>query len=307
MGISASSGRLMRPVTEPMMARVLYQWDDIVQEALARRVELRRQKWEVTRAELELLAAKNYLRPQLDAVARYRFRGLGHDLVEQDPGAPWFASAYRSLSTGDFQEWGLGVELTIPIGYRAAHAAVRNAELNLARTRVVYREQEEEILSDLSAAVGELDRAYVLLQTTYNLRRAARDLVANLQLERERSTDEAFAANILSQLLDAQRRSAEADIQFFRALSEHAFAIKQVHFEKGSLLDLNEIYLTEGPSPQPAYCDAAERASRTHPSSLMSRVAHFQPPISHGIHPQEVLPPETTPMEVVPAGDQSVY
>ena len=50
-------------------------------EAMARNVDLRRQKWRVKETELELIAAKNFLLPRLDAVGQYRWRGLGDDLL----------------------------------------------------------------------------------------------------------------------------------------------------------------------------------------------------------------------------------
>src|SRR6185503_11649598 len=59
MGLSVSDGRLIRPSDEPTMAQVHFDWATTHSEALARRVELRRQKWTIKRRELELIAAKN--------------------------------------------------------------------------------------------------------------------------------------------------------------------------------------------------------------------------------------------------------
>src|SRR5262245_31600027 len=132
-GLPAADGQLLRPADEPTLARNIFAWDEIVGESLYRRVELRRQKWLVKRRELELIAARNYLLPRLDAVGLYRFYGLGHDLISQGNG--FFDSALGNLTTGDFQEWTLGVEYQAPIGFRRGHAAVRHAELLLARER----------------------------------------------------------------------------------------------------------------------------------------------------------------------------
>jgi len=38
-------------------------------------------------------------------------------------------------------------------------------------------------------------------------------------------------------VLDAQRRLAEAGSQYFRSRTEYALSLKNVHFEKGTLLD----------------------------------------------------------------------
>jgi hypothetical protein len=94
----------------------------------------------------------------------------------------------------------------------------------------------------------------------------------------------------LDEVLDAQRRLADAESNYYRALVEYASSIKNVHFEKGSLLDYNGIYLEEGPWPHKAYCDAARKAD------LRCRPWPFYGPLEHGTvvssgpAPQLVLP-----------------
>ena len=47
MGLRPSDGRLMRPIDEPTTARVQFDWSVIHCEALARRVEIRKLKWQI--------------------------------------------------------------------------------------------------------------------------------------------------------------------------------------------------------------------------------------------------------------------
>ena len=81
MGLPMSDGRLIRPIDEPTTAQVAFDWPTIHAEALTNRTELRRQKWQIKRRELELIAAKNQLLPRLDAVGRYRWLGAGDELL----------------------------------------------------------------------------------------------------------------------------------------------------------------------------------------------------------------------------------
>jgi hypothetical protein len=60
--------------------------------------------------------------------------------------------------------------------------------------------------------------------------------------------------------LDAQSRQAQAEVDYFRALTEYNLAITEVHYRKGSLLEFNGIALAEGPWPSKAYFDANTRA-----------------------------------------------
>ncbi len=268
MGMPPSDGRLMRPNDEPVIAKIDFDWDQVTSEATTRRVELRRQKFQIRRRELELIASKNYLLPRLDAVGRYRWRGFGDDLfpigglppgpMPGDPPEARFDGAYSNLTSGDFQEWQLGFELSMPIGFRLAHVAARNAELVLARERALLRDQQREIVHEAADAIAEMDRLYAVLQSSYNRLLASQDQLGAVQAAYE--SDKAP----LDLLLDAQRRRAEAVVDYTLNRSRYAVATKNVHFVKGTLLEYDGIFLAEGPWPGEAYEDAAKReASRS--------------------------------------------
>ena len=134
LGVPISDGRLIRPADEPPLAKVIFDWEEVTSEALVRRAELRRQKWVLKRRELELTAARNYLLPQLDAVGLYRWRGMGDTLIaDADAALDRFDEAYDNLLNGYYQEWQVGMEFSMPLGFRRGHTAVRNAQLQLAR------------------------------------------------------------------------------------------------------------------------------------------------------------------------------
>jgi outer membrane protein TolC len=291
-GLPISDGRLVRPSDEPLKARMVYDWDVSLVEALSRRVELRRQKWMIKRREAELQANKSFLLPQLDAVARYRWRGFGDTLLPNGEGVGGrFDNAYKDLASGDFQEWQIGAELSFPIGFRRAYAAVRQSELQLARERAMLHEQERSVVYDLSNAIADVDRAYVIVETNLNRRIAATQQLAAVQA--------AFEADnaTLDVLLEAQRRAAEADTAYYRALVEYALAGKNVQLEKGTLLDHNEVFLQEGAWPDQAYEDAAQREwMRDGPIHRKDAPKTAAPTVSTGLFPQH-LEPATVPAE----------
>ena len=243
-GLPASDGSLIRPIEEPTMAAIYFDWDSSLHEAMTQRPELQKQNVSVKKRELELLAAKNFVNPRLDAVGRYRFRGFGNDLIgngNQGGSAP--ASSIGNLANGDNQEWMLGVELTVPIGYRKAHAAVDHAELALARERVIQREQQREIVSNLSGATADAVRAYQAVQNGLNQYLAAQNYFEAL------SSQKTVGLEVESdRLLDSQRRLVQSEIQFFRARAEYAVALKNFQYEKGALLIYKDLRIA-GVSP----------------------------------------------------------
>ncbi len=284
-GLPISDGRLIRPSEEPGRAPLMYDWEQTLVDALTRRVELRRQKWQIKKAEAELTASKNFLMPQLDALARYRFRGFGDQLFPTGGGINGrFGDAWSDLVSGDFQEWQAGFEFSIPIGYRQAFAAVRNAELKLARERALLLEQERSVVYDLSNAIADVDRSFAIVETNLNRRLAARQ-----QLQ---ATQAAFDSDnaTLDLLLEAQRRVAEADVAYYRSLIEYTLAAKNVQFEKGTLLDYNEVYLEEGAWPHKAYHDAADREALRGLPHEHDTPKTAAPTVSSGLFPQLLEP-----------------
>ncbi|HEY3394567.1 MAG TPA: TolC family protein, partial [Lacipirellulaceae bacterium] len=189
---------------------------------------------------------------------------------------------YSNLTSGDFQEWQLGFELSMPIGFRLAHVAARNAELLLARERALLRDQQREIVHEAADAIAEMDRSYAVLQSSYNRLVASQDQL--------RAVEAAFEADKvpLDLLLDAQRRRAEALVDYTQNRARYAVAQKNVHFVKGTLLEYDGIYLAEGPWPGEAYEDAAKReASRSAPRPLNYASSKSQA-VSIGPHAQHV-------------------
>lgn len=252
MGLPVNSLQLIRPASYPPAAPVKFDWDLSAIEALAQRPEIRRQRWVVKQREMELLASRNFLSPRLDVVGRYRWRGFGRDLLSQSNGQ--FDNAYGDLASGDSQEWQVGVELEMPIGFRRAHSGVRNAELRLARDRAILTEQERGVLFGLSNSFGEVRRAYEVLEAQWNRKAAAEQ-----QSEALTGLWNAGRSDF-DVVLEAQRRVVESTISFHQASVEYALALKNVHFEKGTLLEFNNVQLAESASNSAAY--AAVRARK---------------------------------------------
>jgi len=278
MGISASDGRLIRPSDEPTTARISFDWQQSLVEALSRSAELRRQKWVIKQRELELTAAKNLILPRLDLVGRWRFLGMGQDLINQnynpynaDNADPLVGTdAYSTMLSGKFQEWQAGAQFLMPLGFRRELATVRHHQLQLARERARLQDEELEASHALVEAVRNVDTNFALAQTNFNRRVAAERQVEAVQAAYDAGTV------TLDQLLDAQRRRAEAESGYYRALVDYNRSISQLHFRKGSLLEYNGVFLAEGPWPGKAYFDAHRRA-RQRDASLYLDYGHSRP------------------------------
>jgi len=288
MRLPCSDGCLIRPSDEPPTARVVFDWYAILDEALTRRVELRRQSWQVKRRELELLAAKNFTLPRLDAVATYRVRGFGDDLTGN---GNRFASAYKDLGSWDHQEWEGGMQLNLPIGFRQGRSAVRHAELRLARERAILSEQERQVATRLGDAFAEIKRAHADIRTGFN-----RLVAAQQDLDALRAAFDADQITV-ELLLESQQRLADAQTRYYRGLSDYAVAIKGLHLQKGSLLQYDGVFLSEGSWPRKAYRDAKTLRRRWRPKDISFCIT--KPcVISRGAYPQHVQEEMYAPAKV---------
>ncbi len=251
MGLTTTDGRLIRPATEPTTARIVSEWETWHCEALVRNIALRKQKWVIKQRQLELIASKNFLLPELNTFGSYQWNGLGKDLLDSDNDK---SNAYGSLTHDGNGEWQLGVYLSVPLGFRQGRAAVRNAELNLLREKAILQEQELELTHQLAQSVRDLQDYYVLAETNYNRRAAAQREVEATTAAYEQGTA------TLNLVLDAQRRMAEAESDYFRSVTDYNEAIITTQKYKSSLLEYNGITLCEGPWAGKAYFDAQKRA-----------------------------------------------
>lgn len=302
MGMPPSDGRLIRPSELPTQAEVVYDWDQAVSDALCTRVEIRRQKWQIKRRELELCAARLNRRPRLDMLSQYRWRGLGDHLIDNRDAVNQFNSLYQNIFEGNYQEWQTGMELTYPVGFRQASAAVRFAQLNLAREMAVLKEQELRVTHDLSSSARQVSRSYIQVQANYNLVEALR-----LQVEVLRNRYEGGLINI-NFLLQAQQQLAASESNYHRALADYALSLRDLHRQKGSLLAYNQVQLSEAGWSGDAYQDAYQRGRAFRPSE----VAPFTPnPISDGPFDPSMVGmgaaqgmPEGSPSDMVDTANQ---
>jgi hypothetical protein len=259
MGLPINDGKLVRPIDKPVVAKVDYDYQFLVQEALTAREELRRQRWVIKQRELELLGHRNFLKPQLDLVNTFRLRGMGGSSLNT-PGFGQLTgsdSALSSMFNGDFPEWQVGVEYLAPVGFRRGHSAVRYSQLALAKEVDILREQERGVHLGISNSVNETKRAYELV----DLQKQRREQI-EIQLNAlQKKLDEEQAETALDVVLETQRRLLDATLRYHQAEIEYVLSVRNVNLEKGSLLQYCNVYINEAATSQEAISDAVQRVA----------------------------------------------
>lgn len=297
-GLPSNDGRIIQPKDEPTSALVLPEWHASLAEALARREELRRQKWNIKSLELQLIASENIANPRFDFVASYQLNGFGDDLFgnnTSNTGSGAFQSAYAAQFRGQQTGYGVGFNFSVPIGLRNVKAQVQNVELRLAKAREVIAIQEQEVSHELTNAFQNLRWRYQTSQTNFNRR-----VAAEKQVNVRRHQYEA-GVGTLDLLLRAQTALATADIGYYTSLIGYNKAITELHYRKGTLLENDNVSLAEGAWTPEAMKDAYRRA--------WARTYAFDAPSADPVHhePEPFATNATldaTSSEVIPAGGQ---
>lgn len=140
------------PTTEPFPKRVAPDWFELVDLAAARRPDLVELKLVLEADEQQRIIANNNALPRLDAVSRYQWNGLSGELPA--------GNGFISSQPGQFAEWTLGVNFSVPLGLRAARAQLRQRELLIARDSANLQQALHAASHELATTLRTLDQTY---------------------------------------------------------------------------------------------------------------------------------------------------
>jgi outer membrane protein TolC len=252
LGLAMEDGTRVVPADTPVLAPYRPDWQTSLAETLASRPELRMARQELKVQQLNVMLQENNVRPDVRLAANYNIQGIGTKLDGKGPSTQFSATgqqtdlpgnALASLADNRFGSWQVLLRADIPIGFRDAHANLRVAQLNLARSHIVLKNQERKA----ELFLGSMYQQLVAYHEQIQLQQARRlALGTQLQGQFERVK---IGKDPLIQLLDAQRAfsgsiEAEAD-----AVVSYNIVIAGYHLAKGTILQYNNITVGDGPLP----------------------------------------------------------
>ncbi len=279
LGMPIEDGTRLMPSDSPTLAPYLPDWNMALEETMTRRPELYLARQEVKVAQMNLILAKNQLLPDLRFTGTYDFNGLGTRLDGPSTGpngAPFQGNAASVVGSGNFSNWSAGIRLTIPLGYRQGHVQVRQAQIQLARSLETVNDQERKAERFLGLQYRRLSTAYEQIRAN----RAQREAFG----EQLRARQQEFLAGrgTLDILLEAQRFWADALSNEYQAVVTYNNALVGFEFAKGTILQHDNVVISEGPLPCCAQVRAVEHErERTAALILRERAAPVAPALDH--------------------------
>jgi outer membrane protein TolC len=258
LGLPPEDGTRIVPITAPMLQPYQPDWESSLKDALNRRPELVLARENVRYQQYQLAIQKNLLKPDLRFFANYIPTGFGTTLngtgqFISGTGTPVTSNALQSLASDHFNNWTIGLNMNVPIGFRFEHAAVRNARLALAQSFWLLKDQEDRATRQLVQQYQKISEWYTRISATRAERLAYQDSVKARFAE--------FAAGkttIADFLLDQQRRLAAAQLKEYEAIAEFNNSLARLEWTKGNILKFNNVHVAEGALPQCAQVRAVE-------------------------------------------------
>jgi outer membrane protein TolC len=255
LNLPIEDGQRLVPSDSPTLAHYRADWNSAEVETLSLRPELILARQEVKFRQFDLISQKNLLKPDLRFFASYDMNGLGTRL-DGPPAAPGNTNgnALASLTDNIFNSWQLGFRLDVPIGFREAHAAVRQARLNLSRSYLQLKDQEQKASRFLAFQYRNIEQYYAEIDAQRAQREAnARQLALRFQVFQAGAK-----GGTIDVLLEAQRNFADALASEYTAIVNYNNSLAGFHFAKGTIMQYNSVQIAEGPLPQCVQVRAVE-------------------------------------------------
>lgn len=234
--------------------------DQLVQQALANRVEVQQGEINIDSNRMNLKGIKNSLRPSLQAFFELTNNGLTGDLSAfgaLNPAYGYFAGGYGNflaqIFRRNFPNYSAGFSLNIPLRNRAAQADYVTSQLELRENELNLQKTQSQVKVEVQNAVIGVQQA----RARYNAAARAEQLQeATLKGDQERYT---LGATTPYQVMQDQRDLANSVTTELEAVANYTHAKIALDQALGTTLEANHITVDEalkGRVPRPSVLPA---------------------------------------------------
>jgi len=223
-----------------------------IETALQRRPELRERQLDQEIGEINVLTARNVLRPQLNVGINYGYAGVGGDQITVDPQTGQVIStipggwsdALSQLVNRDYNQWSAGLTFSYPLANTQAKAQLAAQRFKLASARQNAALTRQAIISDVRNAVRGLDAsAKAIVAAVKSRELAERNLDAEQKKFANGMSTNFQVVKIQDDLAIAQAAELQARVLYRQAAAVYRAAV-------GDLLDSMGIKVEDEARPK---------------------------------------------------------
>jgi outer membrane protein TolC len=220
--------------------------EDLIQEALSRRVEMEQANINLQSNEINLVGIKNSLKPTLQAFGELTNNGLTGDLTALgvlQPGVAYLSGGEGNLLAEilrrNYPSYSAGLSLTIPLRNRAAQGDYATSLLELRQNQLNLRKNVNQIRVDVQNAVVGLQQA----RARYEAAARSRALQEQTLAGDEKRYN--LGATVSFQVVQDQRDLATAQSAEVQSMANYTHAQIALDQALGTTLEVNHIATDE--------------------------------------------------------------
>ncbi len=220
--------------------------EDVVQDALGRRVEIEQARINLQSNEINLKGIKSGLKPTLQAFAGLTNNGLSGELTQlgaTNPGLAYLAGGYGNLlgqiARRNYPNYSAGFSLNVPLRNRAAQSDYATSMLEMRQNELDLKKNESQVRLDIHNAIIGLRQARARYEASVKSR-----ILQEQTLDADRRKYELGAATPF-QVVQDQRDLANARNTETQAMANYTHA--RISFEQalGVTLDIHNVSVGE--------------------------------------------------------------
>ncbi len=218
------SGEII-PTDRPVSDEIQLDPNDLLASALKNRPEIAAAEDHIGNGMTSVEIAENQVRPSLDFVGIIGPAGIGSQ----------FGPSFDQLASGDFYRWEAGFLFSVPMGNKAATAALRKEKAGQQKLRI----EKERLISQIQVEVREGDRR---VRSDF-ARTAATRRALTLSKKQLSAGTERFHLGLLSShdLIEFQNNVAIAEGNALRAIIDYNKSLANLNRVDGTLLQKYQI------------------------------------------------------------------
>jgi outer membrane protein TolC len=236
MGLPPSDHRRIVPVSAPAVQRLPHNWESIVRLAEQHRPDVIELKLITEADTVRLMQAENQALPQLNATTSYQWNGLTGIMPNGLP---------LSTGPGQFTDWSVGINFSVPFGLRQGRAQVRQQRLLIARDQANVDQSLHGAIHDLAGTIRDLDSAYDQF-VAFKLTRESAEVNVRIQNERFRTGGGPVGAPVIYlNVLQALNDWGTAVSSESQQLLNYNIALATLERQTGTILETHGLVFAE--------------------------------------------------------------
>jgi outer membrane protein TolC len=219
------------PTETPLTAPTVLDHFAEVRTALDRRTEIHSAKHRIDQARVSTNLAKNAILPQLNLTFQYEVQGTGNTAD----------NSFDNLGMNRFISYTLGASFSYNFGERRARAAHHRARLQESQAVVALNQITDGVVEEVNNRIRQLMVRYTQLPPALESVQSAERNLRALQARTQR-----IDPSYLQTELGAVEQLANTRSTLLSVLTDYNLGIVQLEKAKGTLLDYNNVTVSDG-------------------------------------------------------------